>query len=171
MLDKKNELLLCFYHTQHSVGINQHAESLKIDFILDSSLNLDHVHIRSIFLMIQNKTWSIRGEIEGVIPGNSQSLEAQVWVWCEVQPALLARCLSRAGGGGGAIREELGFHWQDGTGDWAGNPGMFLRGQGVATSKRLHLMLCEPVTEECPLHTLPHSLQWHYRTGPSSQTP
>lgn len=63
VLDKKNGLLLCFYNNQHSVDINQHTESPKLDFILGSSLNPDHVHVLSVFLMIQNETVSIRGEI------------------------------------------------------------------------------------------------------------
>lgn len=48
--------------TANAVGINQHAESPKSGFSLDGSLNLDHVHVHSVFFMIQNKTLSIRGE-------------------------------------------------------------------------------------------------------------
>lgn len=59
----KNGLLLCSYHNQHSVGIHQHAERTKLHFLLDSSLNLNDVHVHSVFLMIQNKTFSLSGEI------------------------------------------------------------------------------------------------------------
>lgn len=63
VLDMKNGLLLCSYHNQHNVGIYQHAERTKLHFLLDSSLNLNDVHAHSVFLMIQNKTFSLSGEI------------------------------------------------------------------------------------------------------------